>query len=138
MECANYKAIKFALDMDSIKKFRIPEVYAKIDMALARRGFENEQSLEYVSKQKLLNADVWNVINNMLTELPWLKYCIKDISIKDTERQFDLPPLVSEEKAANEPSPQLKKLQEKIRQYAPKDAVSKNKETTMEDDYIME
>lgn len=58
------------------------------------QGFEHRQGSGYVSKKKLTQADIINLLDVMNTELPWMSDCVTKIDATNIGAQHDLKDLL--------------------------------------------
>ncbi len=86
------KYISFDLNTIALKKFFKSENYSKayvqLGALLHKNGFEHQQGSCYVSKEKLPNIAIYNLIIKIKKELPWAKTCIKHITHTDVGDMF--------------------------------------------------
>lgn len=104
MERKYLKAINFDLSVNDLKKCYSDYTKAYYDLKrfFARRGFEHRQGSGYVSKKKLAQADIIDLLDEMNTELPWMKDCVTKIDVTNIGAQHDLKDLLRDLAVASE------------------------------------
>lgn len=55
-----------------------------------KNGFNHRQGSGYISREKLGQADIADLLDAMSTELPWMGDCVTRIDVTNIGRQHDL------------------------------------------------
>lgn len=88
------KALYFDLKISELIKFysrtNPKGGYKKIQEFLDEHDFSHEQYSGYHSKYPLTDYDVFNLIKNMISELPWLEPCINKFEVTNINNSHDL------------------------------------------------
>lgn len=120
MERATYKAINFDLDTKKLKENGLyTDGYRQLGRSLHKYGFDHRQGSGYVSRDKMISADVADVVNNVVRENPWLSDCVKKCDVTVVGKQFDLVPTIkrSGEFSANMQTKPSKKTTSEWQEY---------------------
>lgn len=106
MERSKRKAINFDLDTKVMKEQGLyPKGYKLLKNSFKELGFTHRQGSGYTSIDKITNDQVYTLIENIVSENPWLADCVKKIDVTDIGRQHDLTDMVkdfAEQKAATD------------------------------------
>ena len=95
MERPKRKAINFDLDTNIMKDHRLyPNGYELLRVAFKNQGFEHRQGSGYLSTGKLTSDQVYEIVEEIVKEQPWLADCVKKIDVTDIGRQHDLTAVV--------------------------------------------
>ncbi len=130
MEKGKIKALNFDLDTNVMKSLGVyPDGYRQLGKALHEAGFLHRQGSGYVSKGKLLNDDVNDIVESLTVKNPWLVKCVNKLDVTDVGKQHDLTKVV----LAALPSKAGVKLKEKddnslVQQYKQTSAYKSNVE----------
>ncbi len=62
----------------------------------------SRQGSEYVSRKKLAQADIIDLLDLMNTELPWMSDCVTKIDVTNIGTQHDLKDMLREMSVASE------------------------------------
>lgn len=92
MERKYRKAINFDLSVHKLEKY-YPDyrtAYYDLKRFFRKQGFEHRQGSGYVSKERLVQADIADLLDAMSIELPWMGECVTRIDITNIGRQHDL------------------------------------------------
>lgn len=92
MEKRYRKAINFDLSVHELEKY-YPDyrrAYYDVKRFFRKRHFEHRQGSGYISKERLGQADVADLLDAMSTELPWMAECVTRIDVTNIGRQHDL------------------------------------------------
>lgn len=94
MERRYRKAINFDLDTHLLKA-KYPgadyrAAYYDIRRFFERRGYEHRQGSGYLSAQKQTSADIYDLMDDLARELPWLSECVNKIDVTNIGQQHDL------------------------------------------------
>lgn len=91
------KAINFDLDSKALQKiyqsdnpFIYLKAYKQINKFFTDNGFVHRQWSGYISKGKLFDYEIINLIDDMNTTFPWLRKCVKKFYVTDIGEQHDL------------------------------------------------
>ena len=91
------KAINFDLDSKALQKiyqsdnpFIYLKAYKQINKFFTDNGFVHRQWSGYISKGKLFDYEIINLIDDMNTTFPWLRKCVKKFDVTDVGEQHDL------------------------------------------------
>ena len=87
------KAINFDIDTKKYEEYtkqKASSAYGKIRRFLLNNNFEHRQGSGYISKVSLNDVRVFVIIENMSTELEWLRKCIKQIDVTNVGKQHSL------------------------------------------------
>lgn len=92
MERKYRKAINFDLSVHELEKYYSDyrKAYYDIKKFFRKQDFEHRQGSGYVSKERLGQADIADLLDSMSAELPWLGECVTRIDITNIGRQHDL------------------------------------------------
>ena len=95
MERPKRKAINFDLDTNIMKDHRLyPNGYELLRVSFKNQGFEHRQGSGYLSTGKLTSDQVYEIVEEIVKEQPWLADCVKKIDVTDIGRQHDLTAVV--------------------------------------------
>lgn len=95
MEKGKVKAINFDLDTNVMKSLGVyPDGYRQLGKALHEAGFLHRQGSGYVSKEKLLNDDINDIVESLTIKNPWLVKCVNKLDVTDVGKQHDLTKVV--------------------------------------------
>lgn len=67
-----------------------------------RQGFEHRQGSGYVSRKKLAQADIIDLLDLMNAELPWMSDCVTKIDVTNIGAQHDLKDMLKDMAVASE------------------------------------
>ena len=104
MERKYLKAINFDLSVHELEKYYpdYRQAYHDINIFFKKQGFEHRQGSGYVSKKKLTQADIIDLLDVMNTELPWMSDCVTKIDATNIGAQHDLKDLLRDIAVASE------------------------------------
>lgn len=89
------KAINFDLDTSKMRDMELyPYGYRRLERSFQKLGFEHRQGSGYVSVYKISESSVYGMLEQLVTENPWLIRCAKRIDVTDIGRQHDLTALL--------------------------------------------
>jgi len=63
--------------------------YAAIQRFMTRNGFDHRQWSGYVSKEKMTYAEIYLVIDGLLSSCPWISKCTNRFDITDYMAESD-------------------------------------------------
>lgn len=92
------KAINFDINTkkyEKLTKRKSPTAYKELSIIFEQNDFVHRQCSGYISKESLTNNDIIAVINDMLEELTWLKYCVKKMDVTNIGKQYSLLELIN-------------------------------------------
>ena len=98
MERKYLKAINFDLSVRELEKY-FPDyrkAYYDVKSFFMKQGFEHRQGSGYISKKKLAQADIIDLLDVMNTELPWMSDCVTKIDVTNIGAQHDLKDLLKD------------------------------------------
>ena len=98
MERKYLKAINFDLSVHELEKFYQDYRKAYYDV----KKFFARQGSGYVSRKKLAQADIIDLLDLMNTELPWMSDCVTKIDVTNIGAQHDLKDMLREMSVASE------------------------------------
>ena len=88
-----YKAINFDLDTHRLEAIfgvgKRRKGYAAIQRFLIKNGFDHRQWSGYVSKDKMTYAEIYLVIDGLLTGCPWIPGCTNRFDVTDYVAESD-------------------------------------------------
>jgi virulence-associated protein VapD len=88
-----YKSINFDLDTHRLEAIfgagKRRNGYAAIQRFLTRNGFDHRQWSGYVSKDKMTYAEIYLVIDGLLSSCPWIPKCTNRFDITDYMAESD-------------------------------------------------
>lgn len=92
MERKYRKAINFDLSVRELGKYyrNYRKAYYDIKKFFRQRGFDHRQGSGYVSRERLGQADIADLLDAMSIELPWMGDCVTRIDVTNIGRQHDL------------------------------------------------
>lgn len=98
------KAINFDLSVHELEKYYSDyrKAYYDVKSFFKKQGFEHRQGSGYVSKKKLTQADIIDLLDVMNTELPWMNDCVTRIDATNIGVQHDLKDLLKDIAVASE------------------------------------
>lgn len=109
------RAFDIVLSPDKLKEscpeMDIKQAYNNIDDYLKNLGFEENDALGYVSKEKLTNKQITSIFNDFLAAFPWLSVCTTKFDIINVGNTIDCSPMF--EQKARRYLNSLKKNKEK-------------------------
>lgn len=89
-----YKAIYFDLGMNQLKEHYSQSnpkgAYKKIQTFLLNHKFSHEQYSGYHSLYKTTDIKIFDLVENMSQELPWLSHCVTHFEVTDIGENHDL------------------------------------------------
>lgn len=104
MERRYLKAINFDLSVHELEKYYpdYRKAYYDVKRFFKRQGFEHRQGSGYVSRKKLIQADIIDLLDVMNTELPWMSDCATKIDVTNIGVQHDLKDLLRDISVASD------------------------------------
>lgn len=102
MERKYYKAINFDLDTHCLKTHypgkNYRQSYYDLMIFFKRHDFTHRQGSGYISNGRLSTADIYDLMDDLTLQLPWIGDCVKKIDVTNIGRQYDLIDLLRQEK----------------------------------------
>lgn len=81
MRANTYRAIHFDLKIEKLKKYyseKTPKkAYKLLRSFFEQKGFKHRQWSGYISQEKMSDADVLKLCNDLKVQFPWLENCIE-------------------------------------------------------------
>lgn len=104
MERKYLKAINFDLSVHELEKYYSDyrKAYHDVKRFFEKQGFEHRQGSGYISKKKLIQADIIDLLDVMNAELPWMCDCVTKIDVTNIGVQHDLKDLLKDLAVASE------------------------------------
>ena len=104
MERKYLKAINFDLSVHELERYYqdYRKAYYDVKRFFKKHGFEHRQGSGYVSKKKLIQADIIDLLDVMNAELPWMGDCVTKIDVTNIGAQHDLKDLLRDLAVASE------------------------------------
>jgi len=104
MEKKYRKAINFDLSVHELEKYysNYRKAYYDMKKFFKQRGFEHRQGSGYISKERLGQADIADLLDAMSVELPWMGSSVTRIDVTNIGRQHDLKDALVSLTAASE------------------------------------
>lgn len=98
MERRYLKAINFDLSVHELEKYYpdYRKAYYDLKRFFRKQGFEHRQGSGYVSRKKLIQADIIDLLDVMNEELPWMHDCVTRIDVTNIGAQHDLKDLLKD------------------------------------------
>ena len=101
MERRYLKAINSDLDTHKLQAHypgtNYRTAYYDLRRFFEKHGFEHRQGSGYISLSKLATADIYDLMDNLTQELPWIGKCVNKIDVTNIGQQHDLIDLVQTE-----------------------------------------
>lgn len=70
------------------------KAYADISRFMEKNGFEHRQFSVYISKERMTNAKMATLIQDLAREMPWLAHCIEEMDVTNIGVQHSLRDLL--------------------------------------------
>ena len=98
MERKYFKAINFDLDTYQLKAHYPRESYRQayddLRRFFKRHKFSHRQGSGYISDTKLGTADIYDLMDELSRQFPWIGVCVNKIGVTNIGRQHDLTELL--------------------------------------------
>ena len=98
MERKYFKALNFDLDTHQLKEHypgaNYRKAYDDLRRFFRRHRFSHRQGSGYISDDKLATADIYDLMDELSHELPWIGICVNKIDVTNVGRQHDLTELL--------------------------------------------
>jgi virulence-associated protein VapD len=98
LERKYFKAINFDLDTRQLKasypgaSYR--QAYDDLRRFFKRHEFSHRQGSGYISNTKLGTADIYDLMDALSQQFPWIGTCVKKIDVTNIGREHDLTELL--------------------------------------------
>ncbi|HIY00463.1 MAG TPA: hypothetical protein IAA26_01220 [Candidatus Blautia faecipullorum] len=98
MERKYFKALNFDLDTHQLEKHypgsNYRKAYKDLRRFFKRHSFSHRQGSGYISDEKLSTADIYDLMEELSYEFPWIGICVNKIDVTNIGRQHDLTDLL--------------------------------------------
>lgn len=98
MEKKYFKAINFDMDTHYLSEYypglNYRQAYEDLRHFFERHRFSHRQGSGYISDIKLTTADIYDLVDELNQQLPWVGECVKKIDVTNVGRQHDLAELL--------------------------------------------
>lgn len=98
MERKYFKALNFDLDTHQLKEHYMGanyrQAYDDLRRFFRRHHFSHRQGSGYISDTKLSTADIYDLMDELGQQLPWIGVCVKKIDVTNIGSQHDLTELL--------------------------------------------
>lgn len=98
MERKYYKAINFDLDTHQLQEHypgtNYHHAYDRLRHFFKNHQISHRQGSGYISDIKLTTADIYDLMDELNQEFPWLGKCVKMIDVTNVGQQHDLVELL--------------------------------------------
>lgn len=94
MERKYFKALNFDLDTHQLQEHypgaNYRQAYDDLRRFFKRHQISHCQGSGYISDNKLATADIYDLMDELSQQLPWLGKCVKKIDVTNVGTQHDL------------------------------------------------
>lgn len=94
MERRYYKAINFDLDTHLLDQYHPSHDYHRAYYDLKKffkcHNFNHKQGSGYVSKEKLNSQDIYELIDDLYNEYPWIADTVEEFDVTNVGTQYEL------------------------------------------------
>lgn len=98
MERKFFKALNFDLDTHQLKVHypgaNYRQAYDDLRRFFKRHQFSHRQGSGYLSDNTLTTADIYDLMDELSQQLPWIGDCVNKIDVTNIGRQHDLTDLL--------------------------------------------
>lgn len=98
MEKKYFKAINFDLNTHQLKTYypgaNYRQAYDDLLRFFKRHKFSHRQGSGYISDAKLGTADIYDLMDELSRQFPWIGVCVNKIDVTNIGRQYDLTELL--------------------------------------------
>lgn len=98
MERRYFKALNFDLDTHKLEEYypgaNYRQAYEDLRRFFRHHGFAHRQGSGYISVAKLGTADIYDLMDDLGQQLPWIGNCVNKIDVTNIGRQHDLTDLL--------------------------------------------
>ena len=98
MERKYFKALNFDLDTHQLKEHytgaNYRQAYDDLRRIFKRHRFSHRQGSGYIFDDKLTTADIYDLMDELSRQFPWIGTCVNKIDVTNVGRQYDLTELL--------------------------------------------
>lgn len=98
MERKYFKALNFDLDTHQLKEHypgaSYRQAYDDLRRFFKRHHFSHRQGSGYISDDKLAIADIYDLMDELSRQFPWIGVCVNKIDVTNVGLQHDLTELL--------------------------------------------
>lgn len=98
MERKYFKALNFDLDTHQLQEHypgtSYRQAYDDLRKFFKQHEFSHRQGSGYISDMKLGTADIYDLMDELSQQLPWIGICANKIDVTNISRQHDLTELL--------------------------------------------
>lgn len=98
MERKYFKALNFDLDTRQLQEHypgaNYRQAYDDLRRFFKRHQISHRQGSGYISDNKLTTADIYDLMDELSQQFPWIGKCVKKIDVTNIGRQHDLTELL--------------------------------------------
>ena len=98
MERKYFKALNFDLDTHQLKEHytgaNYRQAYDDLRRIFKRHRFSHRQGSGYIFDDKLTTADIYDLMDELSRQFPWIGICVNKIDVTNVGRQYDLTELL--------------------------------------------
>lgn len=98
MERKYFKALNFDLDTHQLQEHypgaNYRQAYDDLRRFFKWHHFSHRQGSGYISDEKLTTADIYDLMDDLSQQLPWIGLCVNKIDVTNVGRQHDLTELL--------------------------------------------
>lgn len=98
LERKYFKALYFDLDTHQLKEYypgrNYRHAYEDLRRFFSHHHFSHRQGSGYLSKEKLSISDIYDLMDDLNQQFPWMEICVNKIDITNVGRQYDLKELL--------------------------------------------
>lgn len=91
MERKYFKALNFDLDTHQLQEHypgaNYRQAYDDLRRFFKRHHFSHRQGSGYISDEKLTTADIYDLMDDLSQQLPWIGLCVNKIDVTNVGRQ---------------------------------------------------
>ena len=93
-----YKAINFDLSTHRLEEYypgaNYRQAYDDLKRFFKRHDFSHRQGSGYISNEKLSTADIYDLMDDLSQQYPWIGQCVNKIDVTNVGTQHDLTDLL--------------------------------------------
>lgn len=94
MKKTYFKALNFDLDTHQLKKYysktNYRQSYDDLRKFFKCHNFSHRQGSGYLSDTKLNASDIYDMMEELSQQLPWIRGCVSKMDVTDVGPQYDL------------------------------------------------
>ena len=98
MERKYFKDLNFDLDTHQLKEHytgaNYRQAYDDLRRIFKRHRFSHRQGSGYIFDDKLTTADIYDLMDELSRQFPWIGTCVNKIDVTNVGRQYDLTELL--------------------------------------------